>query len=112
MKAEFLSFDVEVEIFAKALARLGRAVIAAGLRRPEQTKPHRLSRVVATPRPPDVLHRPAPRPREVVLVAVAARRIGGWSQLDQILDDESAFSKQRQPGPVRQLKRDRFARLL
>jgi hypothetical protein len=32
------------------LAHLGRKIIAAGLRRAEETKPHRLSRVVARSR--------------------------------------------------------------
>jgi len=32
VKAELLSLDVEVEIVAEALARLGRKIIAAGLR--------------------------------------------------------------------------------
>jgi hypothetical protein len=50
MKAEILSLHVQVEVIAEALARLGRKIIAAGLRRAEQTKPHRLSRVVARAR--------------------------------------------------------------
>ena len=47
MKAELLSFDVQVEIVAEALAGLRRKIIAAGLRRAEETKSHRLLLVVA-----------------------------------------------------------------
>ena len=42
MKAELLSLNVEVQIVAEALAGLGGKIIAAGLRRAEEAKPHRL----------------------------------------------------------------------
>ena len=42
MKAELLSLDVEVEIVAESLARLGRKITSARLRRAEETEPHRL----------------------------------------------------------------------
>ncbi len=42
MKSEGLGLDVEVEIVAEALARLGRKIIAAGLSRAEEAESHRL----------------------------------------------------------------------
>jgi hypothetical protein len=55
---------------------------------------------------PDVFHRPASRPITVDLVAVAARGVDGWAQLDQVFNYEPVFAEQTNPGPVGQLEGD------
>src|SRR5258707_13901571 len=61
---------------------------------------------------PDVLHRPLPGPCAIDLVAVAARRVGRRTQLQQALDEQAVGAEEGDPLAVGQLEGDRLARLL
>src|SRR6202012_1000118 len=62
--------------------------------------------------PPDVLHRPAPRPFAIGLIAIGAGGVRRRAQLDQILDREVAVTEDAHPLAVAELEVDRFARSL
>ena len=62
------------------------------------------------PRLPDLLHRPAPRPREVV--PVRRRRVLGRARLDQVLDHEPVPAEEPDPLAHRELEGDRAVRVL
>src|ERR1019366_1629183 len=70
------------------------------------------ARLVTAPHAPDVLHRPAPRPVAVDLVAVAARRLRRRAQFEQLLDDQPVLAEQPNPGAVGKLEGGWFPRLL
>src|SRR5436309_2320824 len=67
---------------------------------------------VPAAQPPDVLHRPAPRPVAVLARPVAAFGARRGTELDQVLDLEAAACEQRDPLAVGELEGDRLAGFL